>query len=725
VWTPFVVNIDYDAKGQRESIAYGNGARTDCSYDPLTFRLVHLLTRRDAVASPADCPRPTPAGWPGCAAQNLRYTYDPAGNITHIRDDAQQTIYFRNRRVEPSADYTYDAIYRLIEATGREHLGQTGAGPAPSSWNDEPRTGILFSASDGNAMSRYLERYIYDAVGNFHKMVHRGSDPVNPGWTRVYTYDEASLLEPGEQSNRLTSTTIGATSAVYSGGGDGYDAHGNMLRMPHLQVMQWDFKDQLQMTQRQAVNADARGGAQRQGERTWYVYDASGQRVRKVTERTGGAIKDERTYLGGFEIYRRHGADPLVRETLHVVDDKRRIALVETRTEGDDGSPAQFIRYQLANHLGSASLELDNHAQVISYEEYFPYGSTSYQAVRSRTETPKRYRYTGKERDEESGLNYHAARYYANWIGRWTSADPLGLADGINLFAYARLNPILYTDPDGAQASSIDNRRKSPPPIKPHKKIDPRAEGNPFEHRTSIFPPSKNPVTPKVTISLFENIAIPSSIKGQDSFPLIFGNKSFYATPVRHPFGLDDLLGLGKVWSGFAFANDMSEGNQGLQVLVRIRKTNFQLGGTLYKEKTRSSNPLGFGDEAPTPFMATFAKNIPLNPKGHYGQTRINLNVGFSLGTVFAIPTLNGVEIYSLPRPVGESIGGFAKLDLRLGKHTSLFLAVTATGVHLDDQHTPVGKQEGEFYHSLGFKFGVTYSIFPIIAKKLKDQWGI
>ena len=65
-------------------------------------------------------------------------------------------------------------------------------------------------------------------------------------------------------------------------------------------------------------------------------------------------------------------------------------------------------------------------AQIISYEEYTPYGSTSYQAVRSQTETPKRYRYTGKERDEESGLYYHGARYYAPWLARWIAVIPQG-----------------------------------------------------------------------------------------------------------------------------------------------------------------------------------------------------------------------------------------------------------------------------------------------------------
>jgi RHS repeat-associated protein len=111
-----------------------------------------------------------------------------------------------------------------------------------------------------------------------------------------------------------------------------------------------------------------------------------------------------------------------------------------------------LIRYQLANHLGSSVLELDQHAQVISYEEYYPYGSTSYQAVRLRTETPKRYRYTGKERDTETGLYYHGARYYAPWLARWTSCDPVGMADGTNPYLYARCQPIARTDPSGLQS---------------------------------------------------------------------------------------------------------------------------------------------------------------------------------------------------------------------------------------------------------------------------------
>ncbi len=281
-------------------------------------------------------------------------------------------------------------------------------------------------------MGRYLQQYVYDEVGNILEMIHQGTDPAHPGWTQTYTYNEPSLIEVGKINNRLTSTQIGSGPTLpYT-----HDEHGNMTSMPHLPLMRWDFEDQLQATARTVVS---NGGTP---ETTFYVYDAGGQRVRKVTERQApeGQIptrKSERIYLGGFEVYREYEPDgtttKLERETLHIMDDQKRIALVETRTQGTDGSLPQLTRYQFGNHLGSSSLELDDQARIISYEEYYTYGSTSYQAVHNQTETPKRYRYTGKERDEETGLYYHGARYYAPWLCRWTSCDPSGLVDGVNI----------------------------------------------------------------------------------------------------------------------------------------------------------------------------------------------------------------------------------------------------------------------------------------------------
>ena len=96
---------------------------------------------------------------------------------------------------------------------------------------------------------------------------------------------------------------------------------------------------------------------------------------------------------------------------------------------------------------------MDEAGQIISYEEYYPYGSTSYQAGRSAAEVRlKRYRYTGKERDEETGFFYHARRYYAPWLARWVSSDPTGISDGVNTYAYSQNRPMTLSDPTGTDA---------------------------------------------------------------------------------------------------------------------------------------------------------------------------------------------------------------------------------------------------------------------------------
>lgn len=421
--TPFVTNIDYNEKAQRVLIEYGNGANTTYEYDPETFRLTELKTTR--ITDKA-------------VLQDLNYTYDPVGNITSLRDKAQQPVYFNNQVVAANANYAYDALYRLTSGTGREHIGQLAQ--PQTTWDDLLRMNQPLP-TDGQAMRNYAENYAYDPVGNILRVVHQAT---NGNWTRTYAYDEPNVPAT---NNRLTSAAVASLTDSYQ-----YDAHGNITRMPHLPTMDWDFKDQLHRLHLQG------GGT------AYYVYDAAGQRARKVIERQGGIV-EERLYLGGFEIYRKSasGDITLERETLHVMDDKRRIALVETKTIDTTASasalPVSVTRYQFDNHLGSAVLEFDENAAIISYEEYYPYGSTSYQAVRAGVEvSSKRYRYTDKERDQESGLYYHGARYYAPWLGRWASCDPAALVDGTNLYEYGRANPIRFTDFSGKAAGDPSSR---------------------------------------------------------------------------------------------------------------------------------------------------------------------------------------------------------------------------------------------------------------------------
>jgi len=259
--TSYVTAAAYDAKGQRQSLAYGNGAATTYTYDPDTFRLTRLQTTRTTGPGPL---------------QDLSYTYDPVGNITRLNDAAQQTIFFANQIINPNADYTYDAIYRLTRAAGREHRGQVGQ--PQTTWDDGVRADIPLP-SDGIAMRTYTEDYTYDPVGNIASVVH-SADKGN--WTRTYAYDEPSNPPA---TNRLTSTTVGSATDTY-----GYDAHGNITEIPHLTLMAWNWKDQLHATARQPFTTGP-------PQTTYYRYDAAGQRTRKVTDDQNATLVNQRIYL--------------------------------------------------------------------------------------------------------------------------------------------------------------------------------------------------------------------------------------------------------------------------------------------------------------------------------------------------------------------------------------------------------------------------------------------
>ncbi len=166
----------------------------------------------------------------------------------------------------------------------------------------------------------------------------------------------------------------------------------------------------------------------------YYTYDSNEMRTRKVSERlgNGGAIvwKDEKRYLGNYEEkYVRNETDNgeqtvLIRQSLRVMDGQSCVAIIHFWQQDDTKREVEQIgtrsvRFQLGNHLGSVALEVDKDADMISYEEYFPYGGTALMAGRNQREVKvKEYRYSGKERDDSTGLYYYGARYYAPWLGR-------------------------------------------------------------------------------------------------------------------------------------------------------------------------------------------------------------------------------------------------------------------------------------------------------------------
>jgi len=353
-------------------------------------------------------------------------------------------------------------VYHLIRATGREQIAQNTVNESASNtdYRNFPYDAVtpLPAPTDNMAMRPYTQLYAYDPAGNMTKLQHVAG---TGSYTRVFAFNNNTAdrtafgVSPSAvMNNQLLATTLGGSPAVKYA----YDEHGNTTGLVQLASIAWNSKDQLVSSVQQVVSSGS-------GQTTWYTYDESGTRTRKITLRasSGGApptVLYERLYLGNFEIYRSY--DPtgkliLERETLHIIDDKNRVATIDKKTLDTGGADpatlnAYYPRYQYGNHLGSAGYELDEAANIITYEEYHPFGTTSFESADTALEVPaKRYRYIGKERDEETGLCYHGARYYAPWLARWLSSDPIGLAGGLNLYTYCTNNPIMHRDEDGMQ----------------------------------------------------------------------------------------------------------------------------------------------------------------------------------------------------------------------------------------------------------------------------------
>lgn len=136
--------------------------------------------------------------------------------------------------------------------------------------------------------------------------------------------------------------------------------------------------------------------------------------------------------------------------------------------------------YPVGDHLGSSRIVTDSNQAVLARHDYLPFGEEIQTSIGSRstitgytTLDPIRQKFTAKERDTESGLDYFLARYYSSPQGRFTSPDefpggivdpftgqqaasagPLPYADiadpqTLNKYSYVRNNPLRYTDPDG------------------------------------------------------------------------------------------------------------------------------------------------------------------------------------------------------------------------------------------------------------------------------------
>jgi RHS repeat-associated protein len=420
---PIVERIAYNARGQRTLIALDNGVMTRCAYEARTSRL--LGVRSERYTRPVGDPltyRPV-----GAPLEDTAHAYDLIGNLLTIDARAPAS----GTQVEPDRlrrSFAYDPVYRLVSATGREHALSGPAAP----WDDRPRPQDLTQAR------LYNESYQYDAIGNLTRLRHAGRSPGNAsGFTRTIE------LEAGTSHVRAVSVGGGGPAGALQ---YARDANGNVTAETTSRHFEWDHSDRLTAFRTQ-VNASE------PSIHAHYLYDAGGRRVKKLVRRQGGRFESTTYVEDIFERHRWQGdaGEPRSNDHVHVMDGERRVALLRVGPAKDD-HPAPAVQYHLADHLDSATVVVDGDGAFINREEYTPYGETSFGSF-----ARKRYRFTGKERDEENGLYYHGARYYAPWLARWVSVDPdYARFSPLTPFCYAFDNPLRFTDPTGGPPEPKD-----------------------------------------------------------------------------------------------------------------------------------------------------------------------------------------------------------------------------------------------------------------------------
>jgi insecticidal toxin complex protein TccC len=392
--------IAYNAHGQTAREVAGNGVITMLEYDAQNGRLTRLQAERGNEA-----------------LQDLRYEYDPVGNVLSIEDAALPTRYFANQRIEPVNRYSYDSLSQLTEGTGWE-AGCTSKGPQFSTFNDPaPR-------------ANYRQTYHYDLAGNLLELTHEG--PQNHGHRLVAAAHSNRCLpvlegmEPGEDDFRR-----------------GFDGNGNLLNLQPGQALAWDLRNQLREVrpvQRESGEDDTES----------YFYGADGMRVRKVRsmQTSARSLISEVRYLPNLEL-RTHSGTGEVLQVISIQTGRSSVRVLhwESIPRKDIGNDR--FRYYLNDHLGSCSLELDDDGEVISQERYHPYGTTAWFAGRGEVEASYRtLRYSGKERDA-TGLYYYGFRYYMAGWQRWLNPDPGGSIDGSNFFSMVSNNPLNLKDSMG------------------------------------------------------------------------------------------------------------------------------------------------------------------------------------------------------------------------------------------------------------------------------------
>jgi RHS repeat-associated protein len=402
-----VTQADHTPRGQLSRLVRGNGVVTTYAFDPLDFRVSGV----------------TSVGPAGAVLQDYGYVYDPVGNVSHFSDAAFSTLWGADCGSDGSGDFTYDALYRLLTATGPVRKGYAANLERQGGYDD-----LVLPASNGQLAPGALEQASWQFLEDDANNVFWSSMATPTSrWTTEMAVSDASnravpvqLLDGSQPSPAPPPERVVPAARL----DPFFDADGDQITVDGG-TLAWSWRNEL-------------ASAAQPTSVVYLQHDAQSDSIRRVE--VAVATSDTRR----FHEYERTLSDGAV--TLRVRAFFNRALALEIVLGAEDVE----VVHRMADVPLSARLGTGHDGALVEAEFYTPSGGTAFAvALDPPALDTKEVRYDGQRRDRASALVEYPKREYAPWLRRWTRPDPGGAADGLNLYAFVGGNPTSNTDVNG------------------------------------------------------------------------------------------------------------------------------------------------------------------------------------------------------------------------------------------------------------------------------------